>query len=42
MAYLNCIFMSKQKIGLEIYKKVREHKFLVELYDSLQYTSFIF
>jgi len=38
VAYFNGTFVSKQGIGLEKCMQVMEHKFLVELNGSLQYT----
>ncbi len=40
MAYLNSAFVRKQKIGMEKYKQVVEHKTLVELDDFSQYIKF--
>jgi hypothetical protein len=38
MAYLDGVFVIKQGTGLEKYKLVMEHNFLVELDGSSQYT----
>jgi len=38
MAYLDGVFVSKQKISLKKYKQIMEHKFFVELDGSSQYT----
>jgi hypothetical protein len=38
MAYLDGAFAKKQGIGLKKYKQVMEHRFLVELDSSSQYT----
>ncbi len=38
MAYFNDVFISKYGIDLEKYKHIMEHKFMAELYESLQYT----
>ncbi len=40
MAYLDGAFVSKQRIGLEKYKQVMEHKFLVELVISSNILNF--
>lgn len=37
MAYLDDFFVNKQGTGLEKYKQVTEHKFLIKLDNSLQY-----
>jgi hypothetical protein len=37
MVYLDSAFVNKQRIGLEKYKHVMEHKFLAKLDGSLQY-----
>ncbi len=37
MAYFDGAFVNKQGTGLEKYKQVMEHKFLVELHGSSQY-----
>jgi hypothetical protein len=38
MAYLDGVFVSKQRTGHKKYKQVMEHKLSVELHGSLQYT----
>jgi hypothetical protein len=38
MAYLDGVFVSKQETSLKKYKQIMEHKFLVELDGSSQYT----